>query len=134
MQNCFGQAEQGDRIVGREDPLGPLVPWGPYGAGGRNTGEITAATTIGPTLVVGGRPSSAAASGGATVSDDRARPRPGHGRPGRRTRGGGAVVRGRPTCPVRSVRQRQQREGVQTGTVPCQQVADLFAQPPVVTE
>ncbi|MGW4790115.1 hypothetical protein [Streptomyces sp. NPDC004230] len=53
MQNCFGQAKKGERIVVREDPLGLLDPWLPYGSGDQDTSEITVATTIGLTLVVG---------------------------------------------------------------------------------
>jgi hypothetical protein len=54
MQNCFGQSAKGDRIVVREDPLGLLDPWLPYGPEDQDTSEITSATTIGLTVVVGG--------------------------------------------------------------------------------
>lgn len=53
MQNCFGQAKKGDQIVVREDPLGLLDPWLPYGSEDRHTSEITVVTTIGLTLGVG---------------------------------------------------------------------------------
>ncbi len=53
MQNCFGQAGKGDRITVREDPLGLLDPWLPYGPEDRDTTGITVATTIGLTLLVG---------------------------------------------------------------------------------
>ncbi|MFF3503642.1 hypothetical protein [Streptomyces sp. NPDC003247] len=54
QQNCFGQAEEGDRVVLREDPLGLLDPWLPYGSGDRGTAGITLACTAGLTLLVGG--------------------------------------------------------------------------------
>lgn len=53
MQNCFGQAKEGDQIVVGEDPLGLLNPWPPYGSGDQDTREITLATAIGLTLVAG---------------------------------------------------------------------------------
>lgn len=53
MQNCFGQAKKGDQIVVREDPLGLLDPWLPYGSEDQHTSEITVVTTIGLTLGVG---------------------------------------------------------------------------------
>lgn len=52
MQNCFGQAEAGDRVEIRKDPLGLLDPRLPDGPDQRNTTEITVAATIGLTLLV----------------------------------------------------------------------------------
>ncbi|WP_030864467.1 hypothetical protein [Streptomyces sp. NRRL S-37] len=53
-ENCFGQAEPGDRVVVREDPLGLLDPRLPDGPGQGSTAGITLASTAGLTLLVAG--------------------------------------------------------------------------------
>ncbi|MGA5207184.1 hypothetical protein [Streptomyces variegatus] len=51
-ENCFGQAEPGDRVEIRKDPLGLLDPRLPDGPDQRNTTEITLAVTAGLTVLV----------------------------------------------------------------------------------
>ncbi|CAM5722149.1 MerC domain-containing protein [Streptomyces coeruleorubidus] len=54
QENCFGQAEPGDRVEIRKDPLGLLDPRLPDSPDQRNTTEITLAVTAGLTLVLAG--------------------------------------------------------------------------------
>ncbi|MGP3975708.1 hypothetical protein ACTWQF_17205 [Streptomyces sp. 8N114] len=51
QENCFGQAEQGDRVEIREDPLGLLDPRLPDGPDQQNTTEITLGITAGLTAL-----------------------------------------------------------------------------------
>ncbi|MFD6275171.1 hypothetical protein ACFWFI_06315 [Streptomyces sp. NPDC060209] len=51
QENCFGQAEVGDRVEIRKDPLGLLDPRLPDGPDQENTTEITVAATAGLTLL-----------------------------------------------------------------------------------
>ncbi|MFI1104103.1 hypothetical protein [Streptomyces melanogenes] len=51
QQNCFGQAEVGDRVEIRKDPLGLLGPRLPDSPDQQNTTEITVATTLGLLLL-----------------------------------------------------------------------------------
>ncbi|MFV8133101.1 hypothetical protein [Streptomyces syringium] len=51
QENCFGQAEVGDRVEIRKDPLGLLAPRLPDSADQRNTTKITVAVTAGLTLL-----------------------------------------------------------------------------------
>ncbi|MGP3987251.1 hypothetical protein [Streptomyces sp. 3N207] len=45
QENCFGQAEKGDRVEIRKDPLGLLEPRLPDGPDQQNTTEITIGST-----------------------------------------------------------------------------------------
>ncbi|MBO8191012.1 hypothetical protein ITI46_04770 [Streptomyces oryzae] len=52
QENCFGQAEKGDRVEIRKDPLGLLDPRLPDGPDQRNTTEITLGVTTGLTALI----------------------------------------------------------------------------------
>ena len=54
QENCFGQAEPGDRVEIRRDPLGLLDPRLPDSPDQRNTTKITLAVTAGLTLLLAG--------------------------------------------------------------------------------
>lgn len=52
QENCFGQAEAGDHVEIRKDPLGLLDPRLPDSPDQRNTTEITVAITVALTLLM----------------------------------------------------------------------------------
>ncbi|MFJ2607083.1 hypothetical protein ACIO13_19220 [Streptomyces sp. NPDC087425] len=54
MQNCFGQAEVGDRVVIRQDPLGLLEPRLPDSADQEGTTDLTVGISAGLALLTAG--------------------------------------------------------------------------------